>query len=130
MGIAAFKVDGQDVLEVNALARHLVDRARRGEGPFFIELETYRYMGHHVGAINREYYRPKVEEEHRKTIRDPINLFGGWLAAQGIASDLDLTAIRAKITTEAVKAVAYALAAPYPDASEVTAHVFAENAHA
>ena len=62
-GIEAFRVDGQDVLAVNELAERLVARARRGEGPFFIELETYRYHGHHVGVINREYYRPKGEEK-------------------------------------------------------------------
>ena len=130
MGIAAFKVDGQDVLAVNALAERLVARARRGEGPFFIELETYRYMGHHVGDINREYYRPKAEEELWKTTRDPINLFGAWLAGQGIASHADLTAIRATITAEAEAAVAYALAAPYPDLATVTQHVYAEQADA
>ena len=130
MGIAAFKVDGQDVLAVNALAERLVARARRGEGPFFIELETYRYMGHHVGDINREYYRTKAEEEHWKTTRDPINLFGAWLAGQGIASDTDLTAIRATITAEAEAAAAYALAAPYPDLATVMQHVYAEQADA
>lgn len=126
MGIEAHKVDGQDVLAVNALADALVARARRGEGPFFIELETYRYQGHHVGDINREYYRPKAEEEHWKANRDPITLFGAWLADQGLATEADLTAIRAQIAAEAEEAVAYALAAPYPTPDAVAAHVFAE----
>jgi acetoin:2,6-dichlorophenolindophenol oxidoreductase subunit alpha len=130
MGIEAFKVDGQDVLAVNALAIRLVERARRGEGPFFVELETYRYMGHHVGDINRTYYRPKAEEEHWQTNRDPINQFGAWLSGQGIASTDDLARIRAAITAEAEAAVAYALAAPYPAPEMVTAHVFAEPSHA
>ena len=130
MGMEAYKVDGQDVLAVNALTQQLVARTRRGEGPFFIELATYRYMGHHVGDINREYYRPKAEEEHWKTHRDPINLFGVWLAGQGIASDADLSALRESITADAEEAVAYALAAAYPDASAVLSHVFAEQADA
>jgi TPP-dependent pyruvate/acetoin dehydrogenase alpha subunit len=58
-GIEAYSVDGQDVLAVNTLSHKLVARARKGEGPFFIELMTYRYHGHHVGDINREYYRSK-----------------------------------------------------------------------
>ena len=130
LGIEAFKVDGQDVLAVNALATQLVNRARRGEGPFFVELETYRYMGHHVGDINRTYYRPKAEEEHWQTNRDPINLFGAWLSGQGVASDADLAAIRAAIMAEAETAVAYALAAPFPGPEAVLAHVFAEQADA
>jgi pyruvate dehydrogenase E1 component alpha subunit len=130
MGIEAFKIDGQDVLAVNALASQLVSRARRGEGPFFIELTTYRYMGHHVGDINREYYRPKSEEEYWKTERDPISLFGTWLSGQGIASTEDLAALRAAIAAEAEEAVAYALAAPFPEPEAVLRHVFAEPSHA
>ena len=65
-GIEAHQVDGQDVLAVNKLALDLVDRARNGKGPFFIELLTYRYHGHHVGDISRTYYRSKEEENHWK----------------------------------------------------------------
>ena len=130
MGIEAHKVDGQDVLAVNALAARLVDRARKGEGPFFVELETYRYMGHHVGDINRAYYRPKAEEEAWRATRDPIDNFGAWLAREGVATEAELTAVREAVAKEADEAVAYALAAPYPEPSQVTAHVFAEAAHA
>ena len=40
------------------------DRARRGDGPAFLLCNTYRYHGHHVGDINREYYRSKQEEQN------------------------------------------------------------------
>jgi pyruvate dehydrogenase E1 component alpha subunit len=129
-GIEAHKVDGQDVLAVNKLATELVDRARKGGGPFFMELETYRYHGHHVGDINRAYYREKDEETLWKSERDPILNFGEWLAAQGIASKDDLTAINDAIRAEAEEAVAYAEAAPYPDESEVDMHVFKGVDHA
>jgi TPP-dependent pyruvate/acetoin dehydrogenase alpha subunit len=130
MGIESYQIDGQDVLEVNKLAQRLTERARKGEGPFFIELETYRYMGHHVGDINREYYRPKHEELHWRENRDPIDNFGRWLTEQGIATEGELSDMRSDIEKEAAEAVAYALAAPYPDPSEVTAHIYAENADA
>jgi pyruvate dehydrogenase E1 component alpha subunit len=124
-GIETHVVDGQDVLAVNALSTGLVARARAGEGPFFVELRTYRYFGHHVGDINREYYRSKEEETLWKTERDPITNFGRWLVSEGIASDSELDAILAEVREDATAAVAYALAAPYPDGSEVTQHVYA-----
>lgn len=125
-GIEAFTVDGQDVLAVNDLAQKLVARCRKGEGPFFVELETYRYHGHHVGDINREYYRTKDEEKLWQADRDPITNFGAWLAAEGIASQSELETLRTEVKADAQAAVEYALAASYPDAGEVDMHVFAE----
>ena len=125
-GIEAHNVDGQDVLAVNKLATELVGRCRQGEGPFFVELLTYRYHGHHVGDINRSYYRLKEEERDWKENRDPITLFGTWLVREGVASEDELAAIRDAIRSEAAEAVDYALAAPYPPGSEVDMHVYAE----
>ena len=129
-GIEAFQADGQDVLAVNELTQKLVQRARKGEGPFFIELMTYRYHGHHVGDINREYYRTKDEEKDWRDNRDPITNFGKWLASEGIASADDLATMDADIKDEAKAAVDYALAAEYPPEAEVDAHVFSGVAHA
>ncbi|SMY07680.1 thiamine pyrophosphate-dependent dehydrogenase E1 component subunit alpha [Flavimaricola marinus] len=124
-GIEAHQVDGQDVLAVNELSQKLIARARKGEGPFFIELMTYRYHGHHVGDINREYYRTKDEESDWKSNRDPITNFGRWLTEQGLVAPEDLAAIDADVYKDAEDAVAYALAAAYPDGSEVDMHVYA-----
>lgn len=129
-GIEAHTVDGQDVLAVNELANSLAARCRKGEGPFFIELKTYRYHGHHVGDINRDYYRSKDEEAEWKTRRDPIVNFGKWLEEQKILSADELVAVNDEIRAEAEAAVDHALNAPYPDASEVDMHVFAGVDHA
>lgn len=125
-GMEAFTVDGQDILAVNELAEKLVARCRAGEGPFFIQLDTYRYHGHHVGDINREYYRPKDEEAQWKSERDPIINFGRWLIEQGLAGKDDLSAIDAEIKADAEAAVAYALAAPFPAPDQVGRHVFTD----
>ena len=124
-GIEAHTVDGQDVLAVNALTQDLVARARKGEGPFFMELMTYRYHGHHVGDINRTYYRSKEEETLWTSERDPITRLGDWLTQEGLVAAADLEAIRAEVAKDAEAAVAYALASPYPDGSEVDMHVYA-----
>ncbi|MDU8944146.1 thiamine pyrophosphate-dependent dehydrogenase E1 component subunit alpha [Ovoidimarina sediminis] len=129
-GIEAHQVDGQDVLAVNDLTQKLVARARKGEGPFFVELMTYRYHGHHVGDINREYYRSKDEESDWKSNRDPIIRMRGWLVEQGLASEEEIEAMNEEIRSDAEAAVEYALNAPYPDAGEVDMHVFTDVKHA
>lgn len=129
-GIEAHKVDGQDVLAVNDLASKLIARARKGEGPFMIELRTYRYHGHHVGDINREYYRSKDEETEWKEERDPIRLFAAHLTREKIATQEELDALEAEVRDDAKAAVEYALAAKYPDTAEVDMHVFTDTEHA
>jgi pyruvate dehydrogenase E1 component alpha subunit len=120
-GIPAEEVDGQDVVAVQEAAARAVERARAGEGPSFLLAATYRYHGHHVGDIDRAYYRKKEEEELWVKNRDPIAL----LAAR-IGDDDAIAALREKVETEVADAVAYALDAPYPDPSEVTEDVFAD----
>lgn len=124
-GIPAEQIDGQDLRTVYTAAQQAVARARAGQGPSFIECHTYRYHGHHVGDINREYYRPKDEEADWKRDRDPLTLFGRWLTEQQIADSARLEQIEQGVRDEAQIAVDFALDAPYPDESEVTMHVYA-----
>jgi TPP-dependent pyruvate/acetoin dehydrogenase alpha subunit len=123
-GIPVEEVDGQDIRAVNAAAERAVARARAGEGPSFLLCNTYRYYGHHVGDIQRGYYRSREEEEHWRRDRDPITLLGEWIVAQEIAKPAELDAIRAEVDAEVQAGVAFALDAPYPDPSEVTQHVY------
>jgi acetoin:2,6-dichlorophenolindophenol oxidoreductase subunit alpha len=124
-GVHSESVDGQDVRAVNATAKRLVERARAGEGPAFLIVNTYRYMGHHVGDVSREYYRSKQEEQQWKTERDPIRILGDWLIAQKFADRAALDQIQAEVKSEIEKAVQFALAAPYPTADEVDQDVYA-----
>lgn len=124
-GIRAVEVDGQDVVAVHAAAADLVARARAGEGPGFLECHTYRYHGHHVGDINREYYRPKSEEREWRMERDPLTLFTARLEAEGVMTAAEAAEVEADVRREAAEAVAFGLAAPFPDPSEVTLHVYA-----
>ena len=123
--IEAIAVDGQNVTAVNGVAQVLVDRARRGEGPAFLLCNTYRYHGHHVGDINREYYRSKQEEQTWKTERDPIVILGKLLLEQKIAGQDLLDRIQKEIETQMKKAVEFAIAAPYPTVDEVGEDVYA-----
>ena len=124
-GVESTVVDGQDVRAVNAVAERLVKRARAGEGPAFLQADTYRYSGHHVGDINREYYRSKSEEQHWKTERDPISLHGKWLVAEGLAEAAELERVSASARAEMESAVKFAIDAPYPSVDQVSEDVYA-----
>jgi pyruvate dehydrogenase E1 component alpha subunit len=124
-GLFAAGVDGQDVRAVNAVAVQLIERARRGDGPAFLLADTYRYGGHHVGDINREYYRSKQEEQAWKTKRDPIRNLSNWILAHKLADDAQLAQIESALISEMDKAVEFAVAAPYPNADQVGQDVYA-----
>ena len=124
-GVHAESVDGQDVRAVYAAAHRLVNRARRGEGPSLLLCNTYRYTGHHVGDINREYYRSKQEEQEWKSKCDPIKNMGAWLVEQKIADAAVLQKIENDAREEMKAAVEFAIAAPYPSPEEVDQDVYA-----
>jgi TPP-dependent pyruvate/acetoin dehydrogenase alpha subunit len=124
-GIEAREVDGQDVRAVYASATELVERARQGGGPAFLLCHTYRYHGHHVGDVDRAYYRPKAEEESWRSERDPLALLGVWLQEHGLAVEDDLHRIEEGARYEIESGLAFALEAPFPDPSKVTDDVFA-----
>jgi pyruvate dehydrogenase E1 component alpha subunit len=124
-GMAAESVDGQDVRAVYTAATKYVERARSGEGPAFLLLNTYRYRGHHVGDIAREYYRSKQEEQHWSSERDPITIFSTWLVSQQFADQATLERIQAELTKEMDAAVEFATSASYPDPDKVDQDVYA-----
>jgi len=110
---------------VYSVAKRLIDRARAGDGPAFLLCNTYRYTGHHVGDINREYYRSKQEEEEWKTKRDPIKILAGLLLDEKLADEATLAALADDVRIEMKSAVDFAVAAPYPGPEEVEMHVYA-----
>jgi pyruvate dehydrogenase E1 component alpha subunit len=103
----------------------MVERARRGDGPGFLLLNTYRYRGHHVGDIAREYYRPKQEEQRWMSESDPLALHEAWLVSEGLADKALLDRIQSEVAAEMDKAVEFAQNAPYPDPARVDEDVYA-----
>lgn len=124
-GIQTEEIDGQNIREVYATAQRLVVRARKGEGPAFLLCKTYRYHGHHVGDIQRAYYRSREEEEHWKTQRDPIQLLAAWLLEQRLVDQAGLEQIAQQVQAEIEAGVQFALDAPFPEISEVEQDVYA-----
>ena len=124
-GMAAETVDGQDVGAVNRAAAAAVARGREGQGPTFLLCNTYRYHGHHVGDISRQYYRAKDEEQRWVSQRDPITLCADRLVEAGMADSASLEVISNNLAKSMDEAVSFAVAAPYPELSEVTEDVYA-----
>ena len=124
LGVHAESVDGQDVQAVFAAMKRLAERARRGEGPAFLECKTYRYYGHHVGDVNRE-YRTRDEEREWMTKHDPLQTLATRLTQQKLVDGDTFDRILADVKTEVEKGVEFALAAPYPAANQVDQDVYA-----
>ena len=124
-GIYAETINGQDVQLVYETTQKLVERARRGEGPAFLECLTYRYYGHHVGDISRTYYRSKEEEQEWQTTRDPLTLLAEKLIGQKLTDQSVLDHIHTDVLSEIENGVQFAINAPYPDPSEVDEDVYA-----
>src|SRR6476620_5516018 len=124
-GIPTEAIDGQDVRIVHQAALKSVDKARRGEGPSFMLCNTYRFYGHHVGDIDRTYYRSKQEEEEWKSQRDPVQILAHWLLKNKLTDNSSLAGIKSTIAADIKRAVSAALEAPYPEIDEVRQHVYA-----
>ena len=118
-------IDGQNVSEVNRAAMKAVARARSGGGPTFLICHTYRFHGHHVGDVDRRYYRTKEEEQRWRETRDPLKLAAEWITSRGYAPASRLDQVDEEVQGQVRAAVDFAINAPYPDPSEVTEHVYA-----
>jgi pyruvate dehydrogenase E1 component alpha subunit len=100
-------VDANDVEAMHAAVSEAVARARRGEGPTFIEAKTYRLVGHMIG--DSQIYRSKDEVEEWRAQRDPIRLAGDKLIARGV-TQVELDAISAGADATVADAAAFASA--------------------
>jgi pyruvate dehydrogenase E1 component alpha subunit len=124
-GIPATEVDGQDVRAVYAATAEAAARARSGGGPAFLWCSTYRYFGHHVGDVDRGYYRSREEEQFWREQRDPISLARVWLEADGLVDAASLEELAEEVTHELDAAMEFAVAAPFPNPDQVATDVFA-----
>jgi TPP-dependent pyruvate/acetoin dehydrogenase alpha subunit len=119
--VPAEKVDGMDVLAVEAAARSAVDGIRGGDGPQFLELATYRFRAHSM--FDAELYRDKTEVERWKQ-HDPIVMFVGALRDARLVDDADLAGIEAAVERELAAAVAFAEAGTLEDVADLSRDVY------
>jgi pyruvate dehydrogenase E1 component alpha subunit/2-oxoisovalerate dehydrogenase E1 component alpha subunit len=122
-GMPGVRVDGNDVFAVYAATREAVERARRGDGPTFIEGVTYR-LGAHSTSDDPSRYREDLTAHW--TRRDPVARFGAWLAAQKILSVEAEAALREEIEAEVKEAIGDEERAGVPPLESLIEDVFAE----
>jgi pyruvate dehydrogenase E1 component alpha subunit len=122
-GMPGIVVDGQDIDVVYGTVCDAVERARGGDGPTLLEMKTYRYRGH--SRSDPAKYRPDGELDAWKA-RDPIEILGGRLAADGILSEEGQARIKKDLQDEVDAAADRAAAAPYPTLEETRSYVYAD----
>jgi TPP-dependent pyruvate/acetoin dehydrogenase alpha subunit len=121
-GMPGHVVDGQDPMAVYEAVREAVRRARDGEGPSFVEAKTYRLRGHFEG--DPQPYRTQDEVTGWRE-RDPIDVLGANLLAEGSATEASLRMVAEDAEREMADAAARAEAAPLPDRSRIFEGIYA-----
>jgi pyruvate dehydrogenase E1 component alpha subunit len=120
-GMAAWPVDGMDVLAVEHAARTAAEAIRAGGGPHFLELRTYRFRAHSMYDPDR--YRDKAEIEEWKK-RDPIDLLAAVMRDSGELAESDLEAMSDEVAADIDQAITAAHAAPAEPVEDLTKFVY------
>lgn len=115
-------VDGQDLDTVIEELETAVSRARAGEGPTLLEMKTYRYSGHSRADLAT--YRPDGELE-RWQERDPIQIYGDRLVAQGLVQPGKAEEVHARSRARVDEIASSLLDAPTPDLADMFRNIYA-----
>ncbi len=123
-GVPGEQVDGMDIFAVQAAARQALDYIRTGNGPYILEMMTYRYRGHSMSDPAK--YRKKEEVDEMKSNRDPIEALKARMLAEHNIEESDLKAIDKKIKARVKESAEFAQQSPELDVSELWTDVLIE----
>ena len=121
-GMPATKVSGDDFFAVHEAAREAVERARNGEGPSALEVDTCRFFGHHSG--DAQLYRGKDEVKRLREQRDCLKHFRRRVTEAGLLEVRELDAMDEEVAALIDDAVATARAGAPPDAAALLTDVY------
>ena len=122
-GIQGELVDGMDVLAVKAASEKAVAHCRSGEGPYILEIKTYRYRGHSMSDPAK--YRTREEVQKMRDERDPIEQVRDLLLTGKHATDDDLKAIDKEIKSIVNEAAEFSKESPEPALEELWTDIYA-----
>jgi pyruvate dehydrogenase E1 component alpha subunit len=117
-------VDGMDPVAVHNAMDEAVQRARRGDGPTFLEARTYRYKGHSMSDPAK--YRTKEEVETYKA-KDPIEIVRTTIEKKKYANQAWFDKINDKVKDIVDESVRFSEESPWPDASELYTDVYLQS---
>ncbi len=120
-GMPAETVDGTDFFAVRDAMANALERGRAGEGPYAIESQCPRYLGHFVG--DPQAYRTKEELEETRN-RDGIRNFKERVLEVGLLEQSDFDELDKEVLQEVEDAVKAALAAPFPSLDALETNVY------
>ncbi|MDE2488887.1 MAG: pyruvate dehydrogenase (acetyl-transferring) E1 component subunit alpha, partial [Alphaproteobacteria bacterium] len=118
------EVDGMDVLAVKAATQKAADHARAGNGPYILEMKTYRYRGHSMSDPAK--YRTREEVDAVRKTRDPIDHVEELLEKNGWADEATLKGVDAEVKKIVADAAEFARTSPEPDPKELYTDVYSE----
>lgn len=110
-GIPGISIDGNDIELVAETVREAATRARRGEGPTFIDMQTYRFRGHSMSDPAK--YRTREELEKARE-RDPISVYETILKERGWLTEEAIEEMHEQVKAEIEEVIAFATDAPQP----------------
>jgi len=119
------EVDGMDVLAVRKAAIKAVERARDGEGPYILEMKTYRYRGHSMSDPAK--YRTREEVQDMREHHDPIERLKKKLIDGGHADEAMLKKIETEVREIVNDSAEFAQNSPEPDPKELWTDVLVES---
>jgi pyruvate dehydrogenase E1 component alpha subunit len=123
-GIPGEQVDGMDVRTVREAAQRAIEHARSGEGPYILEMQTYRYRGHSMSDPAK--YRTKDEVSKMREEHDPIEMVRKRLIELHGVPEADLKATDAKVRETVNDSAEFATHNPEPDPSELWTDILLE----
>jgi len=121
-GIPGEQVDGMDVRAVKAAGEKAVAHCRAGNGPYILEMMTYRYRGHSMSDPAK--YRAKEEVQKMREESDPIEQVKKRLIEAGAATEEELKKIDAEIRAIVTEAAEFAQSDPEPDPAELWTDIY------
>ena len=126
-GMRYLTLDGNDVFAIASELKPLMASLRRGEGPVFLELQTYRHL-EHCGPNNDDHlnYRPSAELQSWRD-QDPLLVTRKQLEGKGLWSAQWHKEMEDKVFTEVQEAFTHAVNAPFPETSELGAYIYASH---
>ena len=116
-------VDAMDPVKVAEVAHEAIERARRGDGPTFIEAKTYRFRGHSMS--DAEAYRTKDEVAEAKN-DDPILLVKNRILENNWATENELEEIENKVKIFIDECENFAETSPFPDTEVMYKYVYSQ----